>query len=78
MDIKRVFTLIVKSKLAWMLTGLVVCLVVLKLLFGYASDRYACHVKWLDSSIESKYTIRGGCLVNHDGEWIPAEVFRIN
>lgn len=44
----------------------------------YAKARFACHTRWVDSSIESKYTIRGGCLVKHEGSWIPERNFRIN
>ncbi|WP_417537051.1 hypothetical protein [Marinomonas sp.] len=45
---------------------------------GYAQNRYTCYAKWADSTIESKYTIRGGCLIKHNDNWIPSEVYRVN
>lgn len=53
-------------------------LVIVAKSISYASNRYSCHSKWVDSSIESKYTIRGGCLVNYKGDWIPSENFRLD
>lgn len=47
-------------------------------LFDYASARYACHSRWVDSSIQSQYTLRGGCLVKYQDTWIPEGNFRIN
>lgn len=43
----------------------------------YTSSRYACHVQWVESGIDYKYTLRGGCLLNRNGGWIPAENFRV-
>lgn len=47
-------------------------------LFDYAASRYACHARWVDSSVESQYTLRGGCLIQYKGTWIPEGNFRIN
>jgi len=47
-------------------------------LIDYSAARYACHTRWVDSTIESKYTLRGGCLVKHKDSWIPERNFRIN
>lgn len=47
-------------------------------LIDYAASRYSCHARWVDSSIESKYTLRGGCLIQYKGTWIPEGNFRIN
>ncbi len=47
-------------------------------LVGYASARYACHTQWVESSIEYKYTLRGGCLLKLDGGWLPSKNYRVN
>lgn len=43
----------------------------------YVSSRYACHIQWLESGIEYKYTLRGGCLLKRGTGWIPAKNFRV-
>lgn len=43
----------------------------------YASSRYACHTQWVESGIDYKYTLRGGCLLKRGEGWLPAENFRV-
>ncbi len=47
-------------------------------LYDYGTGRYACYVEWSESSIEYKYTYRGGCLLNLDKGWIPANKYRVD
>lgn len=67
-----------KRLYVWWFVALVIAILVASWAIKYAANRYTCHSKWVDSSIESKYTIRGGCLVNYKGDWIPSENFRVN
>jgi len=45
---------------------------------SYVSSRYACHTQWVESGIEYKYTLRGGCLLKLEKGWLPAKNFRVN
>lgn len=45
---------------------------------SYASSRYACHTQWVESGIEYKYTLRGGCLLKRGDGWLPAKNFRVD
>ena len=76
---------LVKRIFGWVINHLIISLVLLVLvitftikLIDYSSSRYACYTQWVDSSIESKYTLRGGCLVKYNDDWIPAKNFRVN
>lgn len=62
----------------WVFAALVAVILLASWGIKYAENRYTCYSKWVDSSIESKYTVRGGCLVNYKGDWIPSENFRVN
>lgn len=56
-------------------------LVFVFLVFGsisYGLNALECSNKWANSSIESRYVMRGGCQVKVDGNWIPSDNFRIN
>lgn len=75
--VKRLGSAFVSHPLASFLLVIVLILGSFKL-FDYASSRYACHSRWVDSSIESQYTLRGGCLVKYKGAWIPEGNFRVN
>ena len=60
--------------------AIVLIIVVISLIFSslnYVSGRYACYVKWEESGIESKYTLRGGCLLKRGEGWLPAANFRV-
>lgn len=76
---------LVKRIFSWMINHPIISLVLLVLvitftikLIDYSLSRYACYTQWVDSSIESKYTLRGGCLVKYNNDWIPAKNFRVN
>lgn len=59
---------------------IIVALVIITVIFSikYALSAYSCHAQWADSSFDSKYSFRSGCLVNKDGRWIPAKSLRFN
>lgn len=65
-------------KISIWVVGIVIVIVIGVKTFNYLGDRYACHAQWVDSSVESKFTYRGGCLVNVEGGWIPATSYRVN
>lgn len=60
----------------WLIAIIVVIMAVAKF-YSYLSARYACHTQWVESSIDYKYTLRGGCLLKIDDGWIPAKNYRI-
>lgn len=60
------------------LLAIVLIIVAFTKTVGYASARYACHNQWVDSSINYKYTLRGGCLLELNGGWLPAKNYRVN
>jgi hypothetical protein len=55
-----------------------ILIVGLIMLGSYLLNRYECHSSWVDSSVESKYTVRGGCLVKREEAWVPAANFRVD
>lgn len=55
----------------------IIAINLITLLASYVSSRYACHTQWVESGIDYKYTLRGGCLLNRNGGWIPAANYRV-
>lgn len=68
-----------KTRISLSLIGITVILVIFTVIFSikYALSAYSCHVRWSDSSFDSKYSFLSGCLVNKDGHWIPAKNLRL-
>lgn len=63
-------------KVGLFLLMLVIAITAITQLYSYSSARYACYSQWVDSSIKSKYTLRGGCLVKVKDNWIPSGNYR--
>lgn len=76
-SIKSVFKAMMIKVTLWLLAIIVLIVVGVKSV-DYLSERYACHTQWVESSIEYKYTLRGGCLLKLDGGWLPAKNYRVN
>ncbi len=51
---------------------------IISFLITYASSRYECHIQWVESNMEYKYTVRGGCLLNLENGWVPATNYRVD
>lgn len=66
------------KKFGLILIALLVVVAVLTKLADYAANRYECHSAWVESNIDYKYTVRGGCLLKRNDVWIPAKNFRID
>lgn len=64
-------------KVLMYLSIIAVLIVLLAKTISYASARYACHTQWVESGINYKYTLRGGCLLKVKDGWIPANNYRI-
>lgn len=62
--------------LFFILLALLAYFVVAKFI-SYGLNRYECHSKWVESNIEYKYTLRGGCLLKLGKGWIPEKNYRI-
>ena len=74
-----------KAKIKALSKRLVIILVLLSVsykaitaTYGYLSGRYSCHLKWVESGYDYKYTFRAGCLINKGDKWIPVSNFRID
>ena len=65
-------------KIAFIIIAVIIVIALIFKSINYASSRYACHVQWQESSIEYKYTLRGGCLLKRGNGWIPAKNYRVN
>ena len=63
----------------WFLAIVAVILLVVTLskIISYTSARYACHTQWVESNIDYKYTMRGGCLIYRNDGWIPSNNYRV-
>lgn len=44
--------------------------------FSYASSTWECRSQWMDSGMDYRYTLRGGCMVKPDEYWIPSKNYR--
>jgi hypothetical protein len=78
--IKKYSVGLVKSYLIKVAVIIVLVIIAIGVIFktiSYSSSRYACHVQWVESGIEYKYTLRGGCLLKRGTGWIPAKNFRV-
>jgi len=70
------FKVLVKSWL-FAIVAIIIAVIMLFKVGSYYSARYACHTQWVESSIDYKYTMRGGCLIYRDDGWVPAKNYRI-
>lgn len=43
---------------------------------GYASGSWECRSQWIESGMDYKYSLRGGCMVMPEKHWIPAKNYR--
>lgn len=84
-NVSNMSTQSIRGYLSGLLVRWLIYITIVVLLFGlifktisYASARYACHTQWVESGIEYKYTLRGGCLLKLDKGWLPAKNYRVN
>mgnify|MGYP001564355717 CR=1 FL=1 len=53
------------------------CLVISFLVgIGYGIESVTCEARWRDSGMESSYGLVSGCLIKHEGHWIPQQNYR--
>lgn len=63
-----------KDSLAISIIVLVAAVIIIA--FYYFIARFSCHQRWKDAGLESRFTLLGGCQLQIDGRWIPAENYR--
>lgn len=51
----------------------VFCLFLLMIVTVAPLERKVCHEKWNRGNMESHYSIWTGCMIKHDGEWLPED-----
>jgi len=74
--IRAKITSIMVRFLLWLALAIMIGVVLMKVV-SYGSARYACHTRWVESTLEYKYTLRGGCLLKLDNGWLPSSNYRV-
>ena len=59
-----------------MMVGLCVLVFVLIVALQIIWESAACHSKWGSSGFSSSYGPLQGCLIQHEGKWIPEHNYR--
>lgn len=77
-DSAKAFMRAVLLKLIIYIVLIIASIVAVMKVASYVSARYACHTQWVESSLEYKYTLRGGCLLKLENGWLPAKNYRVN
>ena len=66
------------AKICLTVLAIVIVINVVFKAYDYGIARYECHTAWVESGIDYKYTLRGGCLLKRGEYWIPAKNFRVD
>lgn len=57
--------------------GSAALLILVVVLIAVSLSKISCSATWRDSNMESRWSVMTGCQVKYDGNWIPADSFRV-